>query len=342
MTSSFKIYLGLFVAALGLQSCKAQSSFVSLPYDQIYALCMDANVSPVVEILKNQGDLNHEDQEFKARFLKRFGVHRDSTQFSYNGLNTLITYFRDYWHKSLLNKGQPYERELMGKVVPYLMHAYPKIKEYEINPKNIEKILSDYIKSEGYHTRDRISKMGPLVDLAIWNKQEDSIYTVDLDGKKFEVKVFRLDDFLTLGWLEYATLGAHNPGGWTDDDGIYYVADSYDTDSEAFRVSLIAHEARHFLDQQHHPEMTNTMKEYRGKLTELSLAKSSLYNLISFFITNAVEDSEVAHSAANYQVVQDLSKTIFEQDFVSDLDRWKSVDIFTINVAANHLLQSKM
>ena len=337
-----QLYLGLLLTTLGIISCQSQSADPTLPYDEIYAHCLDGNVLPAVEILKREKGSNQKDREFKAHFLRRFGGVVDSTEINDNRLKELVSYFREYWHKSLLNRGQEYERELMGKVIPYLMKNYSKARETKIGPDNIGTILSDYIHSEGFYTRDRVSKLDPYVDLVIWSEQKDSIYTVDLDGNEFGVKVVCLNDFITKGWTDYATLGSHFSGGWTQDDGIYYVGNSYDIDSEEFKVSLIAHEARHFLDHQKYPDMSNDRMEYRGKLTELSLAKESLYNLISFFIANAAEESEVAHSVANYMLIHNLSKKIFNKDYVTDLNQWKSKDIPTINKVAAELLDSGM
>lgn len=342
MNFSSKLILGLFLTAVGIGSCQSQAKEHTLPYDEIYAHCLEGYVSPVVEILKNEQDLNQEDSDFKAHFLRRFGGNVDSTEIKDKRLKELVSYFREYWHKSLLTKEQQYERELMGKVIPYLMQNFPKVRETKIGPDNIGTVLSEYIHSEGLYTRNRVSKLDPYVDLVIWGKQIDSIYSIDLDGNKFEVKVVRLDDFITKGWTEYATLGSHFSGGWTQDDGIYYVDESYDINSEEFKVSLIAHEARHFLDHQKYPDMPNAEMEYRGKLTELSLAKESLYDLISFFIANAVEESEVAHSAANYKLVHNLSETIFNEDFVTDMEKWESKEIHSINQAAAKLLDSGM
>ncbi|MBO0322914.1 hypothetical protein J0X14_11455 [Muricauda sp. CAU 1633] len=342
MNLSSKLYLGLLLTAIGIISCQSQAKEHTLPYDEIYAYCLDGYVSPVVELLKNEHTLYQEDRDFRAHFLRRFGGNVDSTEIKDERLKELVSYFREYWHKSLLNKGQQYERELMGKVIPYLMQNYPKARETKIGPENIGTILSEYIHSEGMYTRDRVSKLDPYVDLVIWGEQKDSIYTIDLDGNEFDVKVIRLDDFLTKGWTEYATLGSHFSGGWTQDDGIYYVDESYDISSEEFKVSLIAHEARHFLDHQKYPDMPNAEMEYRGKLTELSLATESMYDLISFFIRNAVEESEVAHSAANYKLIHNLSQTIFKEDFVSDMNQWKSIDVNSINEVAAKLLNSEM
>ncbi len=71
--------------------------------------------------------------------------------------------------------------------------------------------------------------------------------------------------------------------------------------------------------------------EYRAKLTELSLANQSLYQLIEFFIMNANYDSENGHSVANYCAIRDVSKAVFGREFEKDMQQWKSIPVSRIN-----------
>ena len=80
--------------------------------------------------------------------------------------------------------------------------------------------------------------------------------------------------------------------------------------------------------------------EYRAKLTELSMAKKTLYQLIKFFISNANYDSDNGHSVANYCVIRDLSKTLFKVTFENDINKWKGFSIKKINKIAYKILQA--
>jgi hypothetical protein len=78
--------------------------------------------------------------------------------------------------------------------------------------------------------------------------------------------------------------------------------------------------------------------EYRGKLVELAMAKTTLYDLIEFFITNANYNSDNGHSFANYCVIRDISKILFKKDFEKDVAKWKTVSIKKINKTAYKVL----
>ena len=92
-----------------------------------------------------------------------------------------------------------------------------------------------------------------------------------------------MEDFATLGWMEYATLGAHHPGGWTEEEGIYCVKKAYDVNSENFKISYLTHEARHFADKKLWPDLKSADLEYRAKLTELNLAQDTLLRFNCLF-----------------------------------------------------------
>jgi hypothetical protein len=149
-----------------------------------------------------------------------------------------------------------------------------------------------------------------------------------------------MDDFITLGWEEFATLEMHYPGGWATPQELYCVKSAYDLKSELFLVSYLAHESRHFADYKLFPKLRSTDLEYRAKLTELSLAKTSLYQLIEFFIANANGRSENGHSVANYCVIRDLSKSLFNIEFEKDISKWKQLSPAVINKGAAEILRA--
>ena len=149
-----------------------------------------------------------------------------------------------------------------------------------------------------------------------------------------------MDNFITLGWEEYATLGIYYPGGWAKTDALYCVQKAYDLNSESFLISYLAHESRHFADYKLFPKLTSADLEYRAKLTELSMAKKTLYELIEFFINNANYDSDNGHSIANFCVIRDLSKSIFGVEFEKGISKWKTVNRNRINKTAYKILQA--
>ena len=80
--------------------------------------------------------------------------------------------------------------------------------------------------------------------------------------------------------------------------------------------------------------------EYRAKLTELSMAQKTLYQIIAFFINNANYESDNAHSIANYCVIRDISKLIFKIEFEKDITKWEKIDKKKINETALKILSA--
>jgi hypothetical protein len=148
-----------------------------------------------------------------------------------------------------------------------------------------------------------------------------------------------MNNFITLGWEEYATLGVYFPGGWATDKGLFCVRKAYDMQSENFLISYLAHEGTHFSDYKKFPGLPGNELEYRAKLTELSLAKETLYKTIDFFINNAVKGSDSPHANADYAVINNLSGMLFNEEFVSDYNKWKSVPFDSINSVSHKLFE---
>jgi hypothetical protein len=312
-----------------------------LPYHKIYAYGMDANIRPALNILEVHPLSGAKDEDFKQRFMTRFGGELDKGEYAPTGdeqLDELLGYFRDYWRVSLLDNDGKYFDYLGKKVMPFLMQHYPPFTGPELRD-SIGVYLADYIRSRGFYTTEEVNPTGRLVDMLIWKKETDSTYQVSLSkSEQIEVKVVMMEDFVTLGWMEYATLGEHHPGGWTTESAVYCVKNAYDLDSERFTVSYLAHEARHFSDKKKFEDLSGKDLEYRAKLTELHLAQQSTYELISFFIQNANAHSHNAHPLANYQLIQDLSGVFFEA-YESDMDKWQTIKQKKISKAAAKLLK---
>jgi hypothetical protein len=86
------------------------------------------------------------------------------------------------------------------------------------------------------------------------------------------------------------------------------------------------------------PKLSPADLEYRAKLVELSLADSSLYSLIDFFIGNANAESDNSHSVADYYAIQDISIQLFHKEYEENMDAWKKISRDTIHAAAKQVL----
>ncbi|MBW6457945.1 MAG: hypothetical protein K0B52_02165, partial [FCB group bacterium] len=202
---------------------------------------------------------------------------------------------------------------------------------------SLQKYLTESIIDRGYFT-NALNSTGAYLDLFLWQKQQDSIFTVQLPESEIDVHVVLMDDFLSIGWTEYATMGKHYAGGWANRRALYCVRKAYDLSGEAFRVSYLTHESQHFSDYKNFPALEQPDLEYRAKLAELHAAEETGLRLIKNFILNAKHDRSYAHPFANYHVMRDLSKEIFNQDFVDDAEKWTQIPVERIRDVSRTLL----
>lgn len=147
-------------------------------------------------------------------------------------------------------------------------------------------------KSGGYY--------GPYV----WKTTRTVSYEVELpDGvQRYQVRL--LDGFLSRSWIDDLSFGEIGPGGWADGDGIINcVQSAWDLESEAFRVSLLKHEAQHTRDLEANPDMSSEELEYRAKLVELIY--SAERNLLAAFAQEADPgDTGNGHAMAAHRIMR--------------------------------------
>ncbi len=337
-------FLGLLLCIVpAFSQQQIQDSAKAINYKQIYAYGLDANITPAIALLKSTDDnLSVKDQTFKKRFLQRFAEGLETNvdpPIEHPQIKELLHIFRSYWRMSMLDTTQNYDGYLASKVGPFLKKYHPPVKNLELQRDSIGKYLSRYVRSQGFYTTKTVGKTGRLVDLPIWQTQLDTIYTFALHQDQMEVPVVMMKDFISLGWIQYATLGRHYPGGWATKDTLFCVRQAYDLESEAFQISYLAHEGRHLNDYHLFPALKSPDLEYRAKLTELSLAKESLFDLIAFFVTQSNKASKNPHQFANYCLIRDLSQQLFKKDFEHDLEQWQKTEKLKINKAALKLLR---
>jgi len=184
-------------------------------------------------------------------------------------------------------------------------------------------------------------RMANYYDLLLWAKQTEKIYEITIPEGKVNVKVIFMEDFISNGWIEYATFGAKMAGGWAEKDALFCVKKNYDTSSEKFLINYLMHEAQHFADYESFPNLTSTDLEYRAKLAELSATKETIYTLLGKFLNMSSSDREKAHAHpfASFCVLRDLSKEIFNQEFVDDIKKWEEVSYQEINKASIKLIK---
>ena len=344
-----RIYLIIVLfAVLHPDFAVAQQDSVKLDRNKIYSYALDADIGSVMVLLNTDSTklLSPDNKKLKVDFENRFKYSGDKSTYLEDrgkyGINYLLKVYAEYWRASLLNKDKNYDTLLGQNLFQYFTEKYNLPGLYvpdSLQTDTLDYFIKKYIGEAGMITTG-LGKTGRLMDLLVWKKQEDTVYAFKLLDEELKVKVFFMSDFASLGWEEYATLGKYYPGGWATDDALYCVKDAYDLNSENFLVSYLAHESRHFKDYKlFDKKLSGAELEYRAKLTELSLAKKSAQNLISFFLNNANYESDNSHPIADYCVIRDLSAKIFGIDYEKDIKKWEGLDSDKINKASISLLK---
>lgn len=280
---------------------------------------------------------------FKKAYEDRFRYEKDRSNFldqRRSSIDSVLKIYRDYWRASFLDSPKKYDTLLKRNLVRFLGQHYKPSKKLSLSSDDdtMEHSLKGYIQSFGLHTAG-YGRTGKLRDLLVWKREKDTTYTFMVKGEKISARVIFMEDFITLGWEEYATLDKLYPGGWATREALYCVKKAYDLKSETFLISYLAHEGRHFSDYKLFPNLSSPDLEYRAKLTELSMANTTLYQLIDFFIQNANYNSDNGHQVANYCAIRDLSKKLFNTEFEKNIDSWKKLTPETIHTGSDIVLQ---
>lgn len=334
-----------------VQSPALTSDSIHLDYKAIYSLTLDGDARAALPLVdKDTLRLSQADRKFKKAFEERFKYGEDRSRYpdSSSAIDGLLAIYKKYWRRSLLNPTLNGDTVLMQAVAGYLATHYPPaaglaaqsdhVKSDTTLGDSIDHYIVPYLAALHLYTTG-FGKTGRIFDLLVWKEQRDTTYIFTLSGDTTRAPVCLMSDFITLGWEEYATLGRHYPGGWATPSSLYCVKKGYDMHSEDFLISYLAHESRHFSDYKLFPQLKSTDLEYRAKLKELSLAKATLMDHLSFFSSNAHYESDNGHSVADYCVIRDLSRALFKNDFEKDMQKWKGLDPVVINNAAAKILQ---
>ena len=322
-------------------SAQATQDSVSYDYPKLYSYALDANITPLLEMINNTDTtlLTSRSKQLRSNYLKRFAYQEDISDYlekRRSPLDTLLKIYTSYWRQAMVNPKKNFDSVLLSDLNNFFATKYMLKKPITRDTLNV--LYQQYIKNAGYHST-AFGKTGRLFDLLIWKEEHDTNYTFRIKDEEIKTPVVFMDKFFTLGWTEYATLDRYYPGGWAKTNALYVVKKAYDLKSEAFTVSYLAHEGTHFTDYRRFPKLSGIDNEYRAKLIELALAKTSLIGLIQTFINNANAGSTNPHPLANYFVVRDLSTVLFKNDFEKDIAKWKAIHLKNINKQAYKLFK---
>ena len=337
---AMKILLSILLAIIVNGNIYAQQKgdTTRLKNTSFYSYLLDANAVKAGQLLDSlNGPLSVKDQAVKHTFILRFKYGNDRSVYpeGKGEINGLVSIYKKYWRKSLLDPSGDFSAELFNELTSFFKLSNSTAPATVSD--TLDKYLKNYLAARNLKTTG-FGKTGKLFDLLVWRAEKDTVYKFKPGAEEISAPVVFMDGFITLGWEEYATMGVYYPGGWTTDKSLFCVKKAYNLNSEDFKISYLAHEGRHFADKTLFAGLSDADLEYRAKLTEISLANKTIFSLLNFFIKNANRESQNAHSFADYQLINSLSQKIFSTEFVHDLERWKKLNPAQINSAALQIL----
>jgi len=217
--------------------------------------------------------------------------------------------FRRYWTAVLMHRASPAEAEAalsrdLGRLLPDAPADLDARSDAAVR----------LAESRGWHALGGVTE--PLHEFMLWRNDLAHVEHAALPGESrpVDVTVHALNGFASFGWGAWGTCDRAHTGGWTTDAGAMVVSASWDLASEAYRVSLLAHEARHFADRARYPALAQTDLEFRAKLVELALARDTQAALLANFAAGGKRDRSLPHPFAEWWVVERLAQRLHVAD----------------------------
>lgn len=279
-----------------------------------------------------------------ARFVSKEEVFENTSENKI--INDISNIYREYWRVELM-KPLPESRTdstLYNNITDYLLSNKLTSLSKDSLRKNIkdDSVLKKIIEKEGFKVDFKFRN--GFQEIFIWNKESTKKYEVILPKDTVKTTVVFIESYHINGYDEFATFGDSQVGGWAIKESatLYCNKGTYDLNSENFEVSYLKHESLHFTDLNNYPNLSSADLEYRSKVIELMYCtEGTIYDRISEFVTGANKaDRKNSHPYANYILIQNMSKLVFNSDFNTDMNHWKKVSVEKINKAASFLYES--
>jgi len=223
-------------------------------------------------------------------------------------------YYRNVFWKAL-NKFEAM-KTLFQELFEYL-----KLDKTIVKIEDTEERVVSLVNKEGYECLcgETQGFFGPY----IWKDSTKETFEVELPEGTENYTIVMMDGFISRSWLDFISFGKTGAGGWTRKDGLLScVRKVYDITSDSFKISFLKHEAQHSYDIKKYPKITSVELEYRAKLVELIYwPNGKIIKFIHNEANNSNKDNTHAYSA--YLIIRDLSKRIFELDYIPDYVKWE-------------------
>jgi hypothetical protein len=348
MSHKYSLFV-LTTLVLIITSCKIQEQLRS--YEQIISPAWNGDVSLTLSRLDSVDKfrnplLNLKYQKQKKKYYLRFLGDTEKTKvLSKNKvLSDVCNFYQDYWKIKMLNSPLNCDSILYDRLSHYLVDNKLTEISFDSLSKTIknDSVLTKVIENEGFYCKFLL--INGIQDLLIWDKQSQSEYAVDILGHKLNVKVIFIENYVLRGAFDYASFGQYQIGGWASnaDSSLFCNKGAYKIRSENFKYSYLQHEAIHFVDIENYPNLEAADLEYRAKLIEfIYCTEKTIYKMLGEYIVSASNETrDNAHPFANYHLICQLSKKLFNVDFEGDISKWKTLSPEEINNASLELFQS--
>ena len=293
----------------------------------------------------NNPIINFGYQRWKEKMYARFVLKDEIIENTSDNkiINDVSNIYRNYWRSELL-KENPENRTdttLYINLTNYIYSNHLTTLSKDSLFKNIknDSELKRIIESQGFKANFKFRN--GFQELFIWNKETVKDFEVILPKDTINSKVVFIEEYNLTGYDYFASCGKTQVGGWAIKESatLYCNKGQYDLSSEQFNISYLKHESLHFTDLNEYPNLSSTDLEYRAKIIELMYCtEKSIYQKIAEYIHGADRsDRNHSHPYANYVLIENMSKLLFNSKFEADYNKWKQISVEDINNAATSL-----
>lgn len=305
------------------------------------------NVLDEMEEIENLSNpiINFAYQQWKNKMYARFVLKDEVIENSTDNkvINDISKIYREYWREELLKENPKNRTDTI--LYKHLTHYLISNKLTNLPKDSLSKTIKDdselkrIIESQGFKADFKFRN--GLQEVFIWDKETVKNYNVVLPKQTINARVVFIENYHLTGYDYYASAGSSQVGGWAVKESatLFCNKGSYDIDSEDFKISYLKHESLHFTDLNDYPNLSASDLEYRAKVIELMYCtEETIYERIEDFISGANKsDRNHSHPYANYILIENLSKLLFNSEYESDYNNWKQISIDDINSAATTL-----
>ncbi|QED46070.1 hypothetical protein [Cytobacillus dafuensis] len=304
---------------------------------QLYSYCLKGDINKAYDYLQRL-DENKSLEKLTKKFYNRFFSEKPVFQYKVKDtwIRSIIKVYNQYFISVLTNKMNKKDAESL--LMKQLIELLPTNETFgDID--SVEDRLAEEFKMKGFYFLGGVTP--PFRGPYIWGKEESVEYEVSLPTGSKKVNVIFMSDFIMQSWLHFATFGGRTAGGWATKNALYCVKERYEKvlDKPDFLYSYLAHEAQHFSDYEDFPCLLSRDLEYRAKLVELIYHPLNNKVLMKKFLSDADNNKENPHPYSSFVICTNLSKAIFNQDYESNLEKWKKIDSHLLSKYAKELFQ---